>query len=149
MSAHVTNILSGGLSTISSTLGATWKRLQDVYNVTNNLSRVIAKGYGMRPLESFTPDSQVNRYYTLDQRFEIVLTDIVARGDTDAELNTTIGTLYDKSDDIFKAMIATKVGYPAAVLNCFSPSISAPEILGEGMVILRMQFTVKYRSALT
>lgn len=148
MSAHVTSILSGGLSTISSTLGASWKRLMDVYDVRKNVERVASKGYGMRPLEGVTPTEQVNRYYTLDQRFEVVLTDVITRGDTDTQMSTAIGTLYDKADEIFKAMIATKVGYPSAVLNCFSPYVSAPEILGEGVVIVRLQFTVKYRSAL-
>lgn len=148
MSAHVTNILDGGITTIAATLGSDWKRLMDVYDVRKNVDRVARKGYGMRPLDGATPDSQVNRYYTMDQRFEVVLTDVISRGDTDAELNASIGNLYDKSDEIFKAMIATKVGYPSAVLNCFSPSVSAPEILGEGVVILRLQFTVKYRSAL-
>lgn len=149
MSAHVSSIITGGLSVIATELGATYHQLADVYDVRKNDARAATKGYGMRPLEGVTPDQQVNRSYTMDQRFEVVLTDIIARGATDSELTATIGTMYNQADEIFKAMIATKVGYPAAVLNCFSPSISAPEILGDvGIVAVRLQFTVKYRSAL-
>lgn len=148
MSARVSAILSSGKQVID-TLLSDWEELRYVYDVAKNDTRSLKQGYAFIPYEANTPESQVNGSYTLDQRFEIILTDLIARGKSDKEAQATIASLFDLADDVFKELVATKVGEPTIVLNVFSPSISAPEILEKvDAVVLRMQVLVKYRSLL-
>lgn len=106
-----------------------------------------SKGYGFRPLEADAGEG-VMKAYTLDHRFELVLAKRLAKGDDD-EVETDLGTLYDKADEIFKDIVYDKIGLPALVINIFAPSIGQPEVFAkQKLVAIRMQFTIKYRSNL-
>lgn len=151
MSDHVSNIVTNTKELIATTLGATYQELAHVYEVTKNNIRNAKLAYGVRSL-SADPVSTVTQTYTLDHLFEIILTDTAPRsGTSDAQLQASFMTMFNKADEIFKAMVNTKISLPLSVLNIFDPRILEPEIIdGETkMAVLRMQVTVKYRSALT
>lgn len=149
MSAHVTSIMSALASLAGTTLGGSYKTLAHVYNVEMNNVREGYQAYGWRPLDAL-PSETVTRTYALDHRFELILCNTIARGATDAELTTSLCTMYDKTDELFKAMIHTKLSLPLLVLDIRTPSLSAPEIYErKNLVVLRMQVSIKYRSALT
>jgi hypothetical protein len=149
MANIVEQIISGVKTVAADQLGATYQEIPFVFEVEKNNVRTARLGYGVRPLEAnFT--TSVNKTYALDHRFELVLSDTIARTDSNVQHLAAINTMYDKADEIFKDLVQTKVGLPTLVLNVFDPSLSEPELLDENkIVILRMQFTVKYRSSLT
>jgi hypothetical protein len=136
-------------SICASTLGGTYQELRHVFNLINNDIRSGRLAYGVRSLAGNSAEG-VNRVYTMDHGFEIILTDTIARADSDAQRQTAIATMYDKADAIFKAIVQTKVNLPTTVLNVFNPTLLEPEFFDdEKMVALRMQVTIKYRSSLT
>lgn len=149
MANIVEQIITGVKAVAVAQLGSTYREIPFVYEVEKNNVRTAHLGYGLRPLAAdFT--TSVNRSYALDHRFELILTNSVARTDSNAQHLTALNTMYDQADEIFKDLVQTKVGLPTLVLNVFDPSLSEPELLDENkIVILRMQFTVKYRSSLT
>lgn len=149
MSAIVQNIITQAESLASTTLGATYQRLPFVYDVTKNDVRHATLAYAVRPLSAI-PAETVTKVYTLDHEFELILTDTIARAVSDDERRSALNTMYNKADEIFKALVNTKINLASTVLLVTSPSMSEPEFLYDHkFVVLRMQFTVKYRSALT
>lgn len=148
MATIVQDIITQSKSIASTLLGASYKELRFVYTVERNDIRSAEKGYSVRPL-SATPAESVTRVYTLDHGFEFILTDTIGRSDDDSQRTDALNTMYDKADEYFKQIINTKINLPSVVLLVSSPSISEPEfVLDNKLVILRMQYTVKYRSAL-
>jgi hypothetical protein len=148
MAAIVQNITTSGKDLIATLLGSTYKELRFVFAVEKNDIRSAEKAYGFRPLEASTAETTV-KTYTLDHRFEVVLTDTIGRSDDDVQRTDAINQMYNNSDEIFKEFINTKLGLPLTVLNISEQSISEPEfVLDNKLVILRMQMTVKYRSSL-
>lgn len=147
MSAIVGDILTNVRAQAASILTG-WQRLPYVFDVSKNNSTRAKLAYGVRALDA-SPADGVNRCYTLDHRFELILTDTIARGNDDSLIETSIGTLFDKSDEMFKALVHTKISLPLVVLNISSPSLLPPELYEkEKIVAVRMQFNVSYRSAL-
>jgi hypothetical protein len=148
MATIVQNILNNVKSTAATVLGATYKELRYVYAIEKNDLRSSEKAYSCRPL-SASPAESIVRHYTLDHQFELVLTDTVGRSDDDSQRFDILHTMYDKADEIFKELVNTKLSLSSTVLNVASPSMSEPEFINDNkLVILRMQFTVKYRSEL-
>jgi hypothetical protein len=129
-------------------LGSDYQELQYIYDIEKNTVRGARLAYGVRPLAADTAES-VTRVYTLDQAFEIILTDTFARGDNDSQRETALNIMYDKSDEIFKELVNHKINLANFVLNIFNASLLEPEFLDDNkFIILRMQYLVKYRSAL-
>ena len=145
--AIVSDIITQAESLASTTFGATYQRIPYVYDVSKNDLRGSKLGYGVRPLAAITADG-VTGVYTMDQDFELVLTDTIARPMDDDERRTALNTMYNQADTYFKALVNTKINLASTVLNVFSPSMSEPEFVDK-FVFLRMQFKVKYRSSLT
>jgi hypothetical protein len=149
MATIVQDIIDNSKSLALTILGPTYKELRFVYSVDKNDIRSAEKAYSVRPLDASEADSTV-RVYTVDHRFELVLTDTIGRSDDDSQRTDALNTMYDMVDEIFKEFINKKLNLAATVLNVFGPNISEPEfVLDNKLVILRMQYTVKYRSALT
>ena len=148
MATIVQNIIANAKSTAATVCGADYKELRFVYAVDKNDIRSAEKGYGIRPLPA-VPAESITKHYTLDHQFELVLTDTIGRSDDDSQRTDALNTMYDKADEFFKSIVNTKLNLAATILNISEPSISEPEfVLDNKLVILRMQFTVKYRSAL-
>ena len=148
MSNYVEQIITQSKLLIANELGSDYQELQFIYDIEKNTLRGARLAYGIRPLNAFTAEG-VTRVYTLDHEFEVILTDTFARGDNDSQREASLNTMYDKSDEIFKELVNKKINLANFVLNLFNPSISEPEFLDDNkFIILRFQFTVKYRSAL-
>jgi hypothetical protein len=148
MSNYVEQILTETKALIATELGSDYQELQYIYELEKNTVRGARLAYGVRPLAADTAES-VTRVYTLDHVFEVILTDTFARGDNDSQRETALNTMYDKSDEIFKELVNHKINLASFVLNIFNPSLSDPEFLDDNkMIVLRMQYIVKYRSDL-
>lgn len=150
MASLVTDILTNIKSVMATTLGGTYQEIPYVYDLSKNNDRTAELGYSARVLDG-TPASGVNRVYTMDHRFELILTHSIVRGGSqDTNITTAITTMHNKADEIFKAMIHTKISLSSTVLDISVPTFSEPEIFErQKIVALRFQVTVKYRSALT
>lgn len=147
MAAIVSDIVTGVRSVASTALGAGWQVLRNWYEVDKNDIRSAALAYNVRPLGAIPVDG-VMKYYTVDQTFELILTDVVARGHGDSERETALLVLYNKADEIFKDLHNTKVNGTSGVLLVSQPSLAEPEFLDEKkIIVLRMQFVVKYRGS--
>lgn len=118
-------------------------------DVKKNNVRTARKSYGVRPLEAVNAET-ILKTYTVNHKFEVILTDVITRGADDEALETSIKLLYNMADEIFVLALKTKLGLSSVVLNVFEPSILEPELYEkEQIVVLRMQFTVKWRNTLT
>lgn len=148
MANTVQQIIAQVKSLCASTLGAEYQELRRVHEVEKNSFRDAKLAYGVRPLGAVNAET-VTRSYTLDHTFELILTSNVARNDDDSQHEDVMETLFDNADEMFKAMVNTKLSLPLVVMSVQEPGISDPEILDDQkVVVLRMQFVVKYRSNL-
>lgn len=147
MSAVVSDIVTGIRAVASNALGASWQELRYWYEIDKNDIRTAALAYNARPLGAIPVDGAM-KFYTVDQTFELILTDVITRGLGDSERETALLQLYDKADEIFKDLHNTKVNGTAGVLLVSQPSLAEPEFLDDKkIIVLRMQFVVKYRGS--
>lgn len=132
-------------SKVTTALGASYKELQFVFDVSKNSERGMASAYGVRPLAASNA-SGVTQHYTLDQQFEVILTGLAARTNSDSDKFTLIFSLYDKVDEIFNTCFLTKLGLPSIVMIVDSPNISEVEFFDENQfIVLRFTMNIKYR----
>jgi len=147
LASIVSDIVSGVRTVASTALGAGWQTLRNWYEVDKNDVRSAAQAYNVRPLGAIPVDGAM-KFYTVDQTFELILTDVIARGHGDSERETALLVLYNKADEIFKDLHNTKVNGTSGVLLVSQPSLAEPEFLDEKkIIVLRMQFVVKYRGS--
>jgi hypothetical protein len=148
MAATVSNILEQIEATAAATLDPPWHEVPNVFNLAGTDVRRGAKAYGVRPLPANSAASVTNSY-ALDHAFELVLMDSNPKRDDDAGAIAVIGDLYDKQDEILKAMMRTKLNLAGTVLLISEPTLSEPEFLASGALIaLRQQFNVRYRQTI-
>lgn len=149
MTNLVEQINDGIESRISTVLGATFTKLDYVFDVERNQSKKNNKRYASRPL-SATTVATINRAFTLDHDFEIILTqDYKEKNKTDLEQQQATMDLFSRMDDIYKDLYNTKIGLPSIVLNIPVISIAEPEYIEEHhIVVLRGIVVVKYRNNL-
>ena len=146
MATQVTDIFSG-IETVVTTNVPTFKKLPRIYDLEDNDFRRIKDGYAVRHLEALNSETVV-REYTLDHRFEVILTTRVIDKKNDTVIQTAINDLYDKADEILADLISTKISLPTTVLVVNDPAINEPELLeGNERVVMRFSFNVKYRRA--
>jgi len=150
MAAIVTDIRAAILAQQATTLGGTYQRIPYVFNVERMDIRTARLGYGCRALGGVPPDVQMNRTFTIDQGFEMVFTDTFAKDVKDLDKETAIDTMFNKADEVMKAIVNTKLGLSATVLFVGAPTYAEPELVRAAkVVVLRVQFIVKYRTALS
>lgn len=149
MSNLVSQILTQTKSIVSTELGASYSEIPFIYDVEKNDLRRASLGYGVRPLGAIS-NPTVFKSYTLDHEFEIILTQVFARaGTNDSQVEEAFNTMYDKADELYSNLLATKINLPTIVLNVQEPSLLEPEVLSDNKLgVLRMQYTVKYRKNL-
>lgn len=151
MSAIVSSIITNAKSIISTACGAGYQELAHVYAPEKNNIRQAKLAYGIRAGQVDSASSVI-KGYTVDQTFEILLTDALARNaDGDSQLQSSIGTMYDKADEIFRSMVATKMNMSSYVLLVFNPTILEPQVVkgDTTFVLLTLQIRVKYRNDIT
>jgi hypothetical protein len=144
----VADIRAAILAQMAITLGATYRVTPYVFEADRNDLRQGKLGYNCRALGA-SPSEGVNRYFTMDQGFELLFTDSFANDATDDDKQTSIDTMFNKADEVMKAMVNTKVGV-GTVLFVSEPTYLDPEILlNAKLVALKVQFVVKYRTAMS
>lgn len=148
MATTVQSILTQVKAIAAAELGADWREMPHVYNLEANDTRRAGKSYGVKPLGA-TNTGTVTNAYALDHVFELILIDKGPRKDSDEQAEAVITNLYDKHDEIFKAMVRVNLGLPTTVLMISEPNLSEPEFINSReLIALRQQFTVKYRQAI-
>jgi len=147
MSLIVQNIRNGIKTQVTTTLTG-YTELPYWNEIQKNDYRRIEKGYAVRALSAESVDG-VLKHITYDHSFELILSRTVTRLLTDSDIEVVENDLFNQGGQIYRAMVATKLGLSANVLAVQDPSFGEPEFLSENnAVILRMQFIVKYRETL-
>ena len=147
MSNLVEQIRGAVATVVTNTLSADYNELPFQFDVEVNDNRRLAKAWGLIPLAGPGNEETPLRTYTIDQVFELILTDTNPRKTDDSDKFTAVYNLYDQIDSVLKALLLTRAGLPTIILNIDLPSYSEPEFLSEdNFIVLRCQFVVKYRS---
>lgn len=148
MAATVGNILGEMKVLAAAYLGTDWQEMPNVYDLTKCDARRNAKSYGARPLAASDVGTVTNAY-ALNQGFELVLMDTLPRKSDSSQATAIITDLYDKHDEIFKAMVRVKMNLGTVVMIVNEPQLSEPEFInGQEFVALRQQFNVRYRQTI-
>lgn len=148
MSNVVEQIINAFESTISTELGSTYKELSHKYNVLKNHSRDNDKMYGVVPLGG-DGNTGVVKKVTLDQVFQVILTHGYIDRDDSSDKEEKVLLLFDKISEIYKAAYNKKLGIPSVVLVVSEFTINEPEFEeGNNLIVLRTDFTIKYREIL-
>lgn len=146
----VSDVRAAILAQMATTLGADYQKLPYVLDLERNDVRRARLGYGCRALSSSPSEAQLNRSFTLDQGFEMILANTFAADVNDDQKQSAMDAMFDKADDIMKAIVNSKLGLAPTVLFVGVPSYGEPELLrGAKLVSLRVQFIVKYRTQLS
>lgn len=146
--ATTVNAIVVAAKSVAAAVLTDWVELRHVFDVAKNDFRNTRYAYGVRPLEADNA-ATVTGAYMLDHRFELILTQTVARTDDDSQIFTVLSDLYDKADQVYRQFENTKIGLGSTIALVTSPSLSEPEILTGTTVVLRMQFLVKYRHSIS
>ncbi len=126
----------------TTTLGSDWQRLKKVFAPEQNDFRNIFLGFGVRHGAAAT-NADATQVFNLTHTFELVLTHRAAERDTDLDIQSRIHTLYSAGDDVFKAMVLSKLGLPFVTLIT-NPGFTEPSVLENGGILLTMSFDVNY-----
>ena len=145
MSNIVEQIYDSVVTLTGTELGATWTRLSKVFDPAQNNFREINQAFGVRPRGALTSEG-VTRVYTMDHTFDVLLAKRASSRDSDLAILETEFILFSAADELFKKFFLSKLALPSIVLIVNSPSLSDPEVLDNGCVLLTASFNVKYRN---
>ena len=154
MSTVVADIRTGIESRVSTSLGATYQKLRRFYDPEQNDFRAVKKGYAVVQLGAIDASTEGTfKHYTLDQQFDVLLTNTFSDRGDDADIQTAIEVLYDEADKLLVDFLGTGLNTISVtdgmVLTTNQPGLSEPEILANSAVLLRVSFNVKYRRQFT
>lgn len=138
-----------GMNThISTVLGTDYKKLEYIREIEKNSTNTKAKGYGALVGPGEPAEEGVNRSYTFEQVFTVVLCEGVERKKNERDQETAALTLATAMDAIYKQFQQYRLGLPSLVIQIKTPSLDEREITEDGgTVILRANFPVVYRQA--
>lgn len=128
-----------------------WKRADYLYQIEKNHRRNGELRFGVRPLDAPFSDGTI-RSVTFDHIFQVVLfSSFINKSKNDFAQREVLFNLYEKMHDITVAVHAKKVGLPSSVLLVKYNDCEEPEFLDgdDLLVVLRGNFTIKYRKPLT
>jgi hypothetical protein len=134
--------------TIAASVVPTWKVLRFGVDLSRNDGRDAAKAYRCLPGEAQPADvTGLFGTETLQHHFDFVLSDDIARYNSDDDLQNVLNALYDYADQIFKKFVNQRMNL-ATVVQVGERTIAAPELQKNQIVYLRFRFPVTYRQAL-
>lgn len=143
-----TDVAAGISALVVSTLGATYTELAYGVDVARNRFNGGTLGYAVLAGELDQTDG-VTRYVTVDQQFEVVLTETYGQSQVgDQAQRTAAHTLYGRIETLYKQIVANKAGVPALVMHVGTLSVSKPEFLDSNVAVVRATMIIKYRTAL-
>lgn len=131
-----------------STFPSSYNKLRKVFEVETNDLRNLREAYGIRVLDGLQ-NNDVTKSLTIDSTWELILTNTNTDDRDDEVTQDVIDDLHDKADEFFATVVNTKVNLPSLVVFVGDESFNEPELLEENKyVILRFQFTIRYRRQL-
>lgn len=146
MSTVILDIVTAMETAIAGTLPGTYAELDYKLNISNNNWKTNRYRYGVIPLGAESSGG-ITMAITVDQVFEIILTTAYLNkslSDTDQQNKTF--ELFEKMNDIFKIVYATKLSLVNRIMNVNSLVWLEPEYFDkDNVIILRGQLNVKYR----
>lgn len=141
-------IESGIKAAIIAELGAGFTELAHSLDPTKNKFLGGTQAYGVVP-GVIVQRAGVNGFVTVDQRFQIVLTESFAPPKTgDASMLAAARTLHGRLETVYTRLVRTKAGVPASVINVFDLDAEVPEYFDSNVAVLRATITIKFRTAL-
>lgn len=147
-STIVTTIYDALVSKVSTTLGASYHELPRKYSPEEGDFLTINQGYAVVQSGSSPFSVPDQGCYIMDQRFEVLICDrSVDRGD-DSDKSDAINSLYNKAHDLTSAIHNTTFSI-ADVLRVRFADMGAPEFFDNGLVLIRLGFSVKYAQAVS
>jgi hypothetical protein len=143
----VSSLVTSIKTRAASVLGGTYSEIAYVNDIKKNSFKGNEKRYGVIAKDGDQIDG-VNRHITIEQTFEVVLTDnFMNTSMSDSAQQVTNATLQDLCVDIYKDLASTKCGANPNVLIVTDLSLNEPETL-DSIVVQRCSFNIKYRTAL-
>lgn len=149
MSTNAVTIIASTKVRIAAVLGASYSELAYSNDITKNSFKGNFKRYGLLSKEA-VEISSVTRYVTLEQTFELILTDsYINQAMSDAQEIAKGPVLQDLAFDIYRDLINTKAGSASIVVSVNDSEYLAPETLVEdNVVVVRARFKIKFRNAI-
>lgn len=148
MSSNATTLISTIKTRVAQVLGATYSEIAYALDLSKNSFKGNFKRYGVLAKGS-SETSSVNRYVTIDQTFELILTDSFMNTAMSDSLEQAKGpSLHDLAFDIYRDLVNSKAGSPSFVLLVNNLSISEPETMDGNVVVVKATFNIKYRNAI-
>lgn len=147
--ANVADI-TASLKTLTATfLGASFSELAHATIVEKNTFKGGKKRYGVLPKE-IDQVVGVTCYLTVDQAFEVILTDSYGgKALADADKQTKTIDLQDLMFDLYADIVKAKAGSPGIVIHIDDLSIAAPEYLEDDHIVkITASMNIKYRTQL-
>lgn len=147
MSTTATSLISSIKTRAQSVLGATYSDLAYAQNIDKNSFNGNFKRFGVLA-KSQSETSSVLKYSTIDQTFELILIDsFINTAMSDSQEQAKGPALQDLAFDIYRDLITTRVGANSSVLLVSNFNTTDPETIDGKAVVIRAQFTIKYRIA--
>lgn len=146
MTSTVGDMLTGIKGIIANQLGATFKELPFSLDVTKNRLLGGTRGYAAwAGLMNESPG--VTGFVTVDQTFEMTLTDSYGSSQTGDAAQRAVGIqLYDRLEAIYVRLVSEKAGSPARVMNVSRLIVEPIQFIDSNVASLRATFDIKYRT---
>lgn len=140
----LSSVLTSLNSQVSTLLGADWQELKYVYEPEKNDYRSQRNGFGV----AFTGNSTVpgtTKAVTYDSEVSILLTSQFSNRSSDSSQREAVSTLLDKKELLDKNIFQKKLNN-SAVLLVSEIGTDAPEVVGDGVLLLRFTYIIKTRT---
>jgi hypothetical protein len=133
---------------VATVVGPTFHKLPRKYQPTIGDFNTISKGYAVvqKGTVTFSPPDQA--CYIVDHRYEVLLADRVIDRGTDDDVSLTVDSLFDLAHDVTSALHRNKLGLIDVLMVSFQDFLE-PEFGENGLVLIRVGYSVKYAQALT
>ena len=150
MSSNVSQILASTKTEVASVLTA-YSELPHGYIVNDNDATTATTGYQVLPLDIVNAEEQnTNRNYTVNQGYEIIITDAYTEPDgDDSSKRSKVVSLMDIHNDVYNKLVGGRCGIPSIVLRVSGIVIDEPVFNEEKFLVeIRMRYVVTYRYAI-
>ena len=143
MSSGPTDILNA-IETRTNAVLPSYSRLKHSYNLEANEKRGSNDGYAIGAGAGSTVAGTF-RTVTFDQEFFVVLTKRFGGRSGDSADRTALKAIYDDIELLYKDFFQSKLGINSIVYVVSEMTLEEPELLGDNVISVRMNFTVKFR----
>lgn len=129
-------------------VAATYTELAYAKDLTKNTFKDNHKRFGVIP-KSASESQSVTRSLTLDQEFELILTQgFINKPMSDSEEQAKAIELQDLVQSIYLDLVQTKAGVPSTCISVADLSLETPETDEQHkLLIQRATFKIKYRTS--